>query len=88
MLHLFPTHVYLKKKNGADVQRSSGTGSHMEVTQLGNSETLYLVFLGLNERASCPGLLANGCWHGYINALLVPDSGAVHTSSQSVIKTK
>lgn len=57
MLRFFPTHVYLKKKNCQDLQTSSGTGSHMKMTQLGNSETLYSVF-GLNECASCLGLLA------------------------------
>lgn len=56
MFRFFPTHIYLKK-NCQDLQTSSGTGSHMKMTQLGNSETLYSVF-GLNECASCLGLLA------------------------------
>lgn len=47
----------LKKKNSKDLQTCTGTGSHMKMTQLGNSKTLYFVF-GLNECASCLGLLA------------------------------
>lgn len=56
MLGFFPP-TYIWKKTCQDLQTSSGTGSHMKMTQLGNSETLYSVF-GLNEYASCLGLLA------------------------------
>lgn len=41
------------------------SGSHMRMTQLAHSRTLYFVF-GLNESVSCPGLLASAevaCWH-------------------------
>lgn len=49
----FFAHRFLKKTG----ENSNGTGSHTKMTQLGNSETLYFVF-GLNECASCLGLLA------------------------------
>lgn len=45
------------QKSREDRQISTANGSHMRMTQLGHSETLYFVF-GLNECASCLGLLA------------------------------
>lgn len=56
-------HLYLHlavmqiQKSREDRQISTANGSHMRMTQLGHSETLYFVF-GLNECASCLGLLA------------------------------
>lgn len=57
------SHLYLHlavmqiQKSREDRQISTANGSHMRMTQLGHSETLYFVF-GLNECASCLGLLA------------------------------
>lgn len=58
------------------------TGSHTRMTQLAHSETLYFVF-GLNESASCLGLLALAAGSDASTCLLAPRSAATQTGWQS-----
>lgn len=57
----------------------SATGSHMRMTQLAHSETLYFVF-GFEWEGQLPGTPGIGCWHRCINGLLAPHSAATETS--------